>query len=76
MDALNILKQRLQEGLNESSESVDYQEALHDCSYACNLSVKALEQHMEKWLNGPYNYEYCKGIRFVEEQWHKITGMF
>lgn len=74
--SLNILKERLQLALNESTESDCYQEALHDCLYACNLSVTALEQHMEKWLDGPYNYEYCRGIKFVENELHKITGMF
>lgn len=76
MVPLQQLKERLQLALNGYSESADYQEALHDCSYACNLSVTALEQHMEKWLDGPYNYEYCRGIKFVEDQWHQITGMF
>ena len=76
VNPLQQLKERLQTVLDESTESDCYQEAISDCAYACNLSVTALEQHMEKWLNGPYNYEYCKGIRFVENEWHKITGMF
>lgn len=76
MNPLDLLKTQLQNALNESTESIDFNEALYDCSYACNLSVTALEQHMEKWLNGPYNYEYCRGIKFVEDKWHQITGMF
>jgi hypothetical protein len=76
MNPLDLLKTQLQNALNESTESIDFNEALHDCSYACNLSVTALEQHMERWLNGPYNYEYCRGIKFVEDKWHQITGMF
>lgn len=76
MNPLDLLKTQLQNALNESTESIDFNEALHDCSYACNLSVTALEQHIERWLNGPYNYEYCRGIKFVEDKWHQITGMF
>lgn len=76
MNPLQQLKEILQKSLSESTESDCYQEALSDCAYACDLGVTALEQHMEKWLDGPYDYEYCKGIKFVEDNWHQITGMF
>lgn len=76
MNPLDILKLQLTEFLKDSKENEDFNEALHDCVYACNCSVTALEQHMQKWLNGPYNYEYCKGIKFVEDKWYQITGMF
>ncbi len=74
---LEILKTQLKKALDENVDRSDcFKEALHDCCYACNCSTVALEEHMEKWLNGPYNYEYCQGIKFVEEKWHAITGMF
>lgn len=76
LTAIGLLKAKLQRSLADSTSSDDFNEALSDCAYACELGVTALEQHMEKWLNGPYNYEYCQGIKFVEEKWNAITGMF
>ncbi|WP_391560668.1 hypothetical protein [Robertmurraya sp.] len=77
MNPLDLLKTQLQNSLNESTESEDFNEALHDCSYACNLSVTALEQHIGMWPDkGDWDIEYCRGIKFVEDKWHQITGMF
>jgi len=76
MTPLQSLKEILQEHLEvcqeRSDKSDDYKEALHDCIYSCALSETALEQHMKRWLNGPYNYEYCLGIKFVNDQWNII----
>ena len=77
MKPLQQLKERLQTVLNESTESEDFKEALHDCSYACDLGVTALEQHLDIWSTvSPVDSKYRKGIEFVEAEWHKITGMF
>lgn len=72
MTPLQSLKQILQEHLELCQESEDYKCALDDCIYSCYLSQLALEQHMERWLNGPYNYKYCLGIKFVNDQWNII----
>lgn len=82
--SLNTLKERLQTVLNESTESEDFKEALSDAMYGCSLSEAALntlffawsneELHLEKLSEG--DKEYQRGIEFVEQEWHKITGMF
>ena len=77
LNPLQQLKERLQTVLNESTESDCYQEALSDCIYACNLSVTALEEHISMWINTTWDdKEYIRGIAFVEQERHKITGMF
>lgn len=74
---LDILKEHLQKALNESTESDCYQEALSDGIYSCQLGTStALEEWINIWISGPHNYEYTKGVQFVEQQWHQITGMF
>ena len=86
MNPLDLLKERLQSVLNESTESEDFKEALSDAIYACNLSTTALEQFIGSWattdtqtIDRQLDYcdiRYACGVAFVEEQWHKITGMF
>jgi len=74
---LEMLKTVLQKALDESTEHKDFIEAVEDCAYACNLGVTALEQHLDIWSTVcPVDSKYRKGVQFVEEQWHKITGMF
>ena len=86
MNPLQQLKERLQIVLNESTESEDFKEALSDAIYACNLSTTALEQFIGSWvapdvstIDRQLDYRdvrYACGVAFVEEEWHKITGMF
>lgn len=86
MNPLELLKERLQTVLNESTESEDFKEALFDAIYACNLSTTGLEQFIGSWvlpdaLTIDRQLDYCDirytcGVVFVEEEWHKITGMF
>ena len=86
MNPLDLLKERLQTTLNESTESEDFKEALFDAIYACNLSTTALEQFIGSWVapDAPTIYSqldyrdvrYACGVIFVESEWYKITGMF
>ena len=74
---LEFLKEQLQKSLNESTESDCYQEALSDAIYSCQFGTStALEEWINIWLTGPHSYEYTRGVQFVEEKWHQITGMF
>lgn len=73
MTPLQSLKQILQEHLEVCQESDDYKEALLDSSYACDLSVVALEQHIDCWLTVcPVDSNYRKGIGYVHDQWNII----
>lgn len=86
MNPLDLLKTQLQNALNESTEDVDFTEALADAIYACNLSTKALEQFISSWVLpdaltidrelDDCDIRYVKGVEFVEDRWHQITGMF
>lgn len=82
MNPLDLLKTQLQNALNESTESVDYKDALEDGVYSCGLGITALEEWVSIWINPLYcNFsvkeaEYQKGVKFVEDKWHQITGMF
>lgn len=81
MNPLEVLKERLQKALNDDNEFEGFIEAISDGLYATNLSEIALRQWILSWIDSPtssYSYEedYKKGVQFVEEQWHQITGMF
>lgn len=83
MNPLDLLKTQLQSALNESTETIDFKSALEDATYSCTLdSVTALEQWVDIWtqtdshLMTESEIQYQHGVKFVEEQWHKITGMF
>lgn len=83
MNPLDLLKTQLQNALNESTESEDFNDALSDAIYGCDLSIKALETWMMSWIAPNYleyiSYEqnqYIQGVKFVEDKWYQITGMF
>jgi hypothetical protein len=83
VNPLEILKERLQTVLNKSTESINFKSALEDATYSCTLdSVTALEQWIAIWTETDSHcltedeIIYQEGVAFVEEQWHKITGMF
>jgi len=87
MNPLQVLKDRLQTVLNESAESEDFKEALYDGIYATSLSVADLESWASLWngsqdvdylygCGNDFSKEYQEGVALVEEEWHKITGMF
>lgn len=83
MNPLRQLKERLQIVLNESAERCDFHYALEDAVYACGLDTEAaLLNWSTNWINDDKtslpeaDLEYARGVAFVEEQWHKITGMF
>lgn len=82
---LDILKEHLQNALNDDEQFEGYSSALSDAIYSCSLgSVTALEEWMSSWtLDSPTIYnlsdeekDYYEGVGFVEQQWHQITGMF
>lgn len=79
---LEILKTQLEKALDDDNQFEGYHLALSDAIYACKLSVLALETWMNPWLDNedvePYStdYDYREGVKFVEEKWHAITGMF
>lgn len=85
MNPLDLLKTQLQNALNESTESEDYKLAIEDGIYATKLSVLGLETWLSTWSGSQdadylYGCEfpegYQKGVEFVEDKWHQITGMF
>lgn len=85
MTALNTLKVQLQHTLNapNSSLSDGVREAVADAIYSCELgSWVALNNWINSWVetsdvNGAeFSKEYQQGVRFVEQQWEAITGMF
>ena len=76
-EPLQSLKQILQEHLEvwqgRPDKSDDYKEALEDCIYSCDLSVIALEQHLDCWLTVcPIDSKYRNGVQFVNDQWNII----
>jgi hypothetical protein len=82
---LDILKSQLTDFLDKSDQGEDFNDAVEDGIYACNLnSVKALEQWINPWVSiveedyAPDDKarDYLNGVAFVEDQWNKITGMF
>jgi hypothetical protein len=84
MNPLQVLKDRLQYEFTKTHTSKDYVEALGDGLYACSLSEAALNVLIFNWSVDPLgteklsfeDKEYQRGVEFVEEQWHRITGMF
>lgn len=82
MNPLDLLKTQLQNALNESTESEDYKNALEDGVYSCQFETQtALIQWINNWtkdftLEYDFDLEYRRGIKFVEDKWHQITGMF
>lgn len=82
MNPLQQLKERLQTVLNESTEHIFFINALEDGLYSTDLSVTALEQWIAVWTQTDSHcmtedeITYQEGVAFVEDQWHKITGMF
>lgn len=83
MNPLDLLKTQLQNALNESTETIDFKSALEDATYSCTLdSVTALEQWVAIWtqtdshLMTESEIQYQHGVKFVEDKWHQITGMF
>jgi hypothetical protein len=74
---LTLLGTELEAILNDHKESEDFLCAIDDCLYATNLGVTALEEHINMWTATTWDdKEYIRGITFVEQQWHQITGMF
>ena len=82
MNPLHQLKERLQTVLNESAEPIFFADALEDGLYSTDLSVVALEQWIAIWTQTDSHcmtedeITYQEGVEFVEQEWHKITGMF
>lgn len=84
MNPLQVLKDRLQVVLNDGSRNADFREALCDGLYACSLSEAALDCLLFSWSVGQIPTEelsdedkqYQQGVAFVENEWHKITGLF
>lgn len=83
MTALITLKSQLEHFVNQEDLSEDFKAAISDGIYATTLSQVALEQWIGLWMSPrsiecttEVDIEYCKGVRFVEEQWEEITGMF
>jgi hypothetical protein len=81
---LEILEGQLQSILNDVAFSPDFREAISDGLYACSLGEAALNVLVFNWSNeqlgtdklSEEDKQYQEGVAFVEEQWHKITGMF
>lgn len=84
MNPLQVLKERLNHEFTKTHVSKDYVEALGDGLYACSLGEAALNVLVFNWSNeqlgtdklSEEDKQYQEGVAFVEEQWHKITGMF
>lgn len=85
MTALNTLKLQLQHTLNTPSSDLSegVREAVADAIYSCELgSWVALNNWINSWVEASDIYvadkdkEYQQGVRFVEQQWEAITGMF
>jgi tripartite-type tricarboxylate transporter receptor subunit TctC len=82
MNPLDLLKTQLQNALSESTESEDFADALKDGIYSCDWETEAaLVQWIESWSQHIVEITRCekdyqKGVKFVEDKWHQITGMF
>lgn len=83
MTALNTLKALLESILNQEGLSEDFKEAVSDGIYACQLgSFVALNNWINSWVEtsdahvAEKDKEYQQGVRFVEQQWEAVTGMF
>lgn len=83
---LDILKSQLTDFLDKSDQEWDFNQALKDGLYACEMgSFQALNEWISIWVGIHHrdleglteqDLKYMKGVAFVEEQWNKITGMF
>lgn len=85
MTALNTLKAQLQPFVNKEGLDENFKAAISDGIYACELgSWQALNQWIVSWTEiDPMNFQYMdedkhylEGVRFVEQQWEAVTGMF
>lgn len=83
MTALTTLKAQLEPFVNQKDLTEDFKSAISDGLYAADLSQVALEQWIGLWTGQrsiecttEADIEYCKGVRLVEQQWEKVTGMF
>jgi hypothetical protein len=83
MNPLKILNEQLQNTFTESTENYHFKCAVEDAIYSTVLdSVTALEQWIAIWtltdshILTETEIEYQQGVAFVENEWHKITGMF
>lgn len=81
MSPIELLKEQLQTALKASVEGLDFNMALDDAIYSCQFeSETALVQWMNSWVSDDltfkFDLDYQRGVQFVEQQWHKITGMF
>lgn len=83
MTALITLQAQLEPILNQDGFSEDFKEAISDGIYACQLgSFVALNNWINSWVEtsdvhvAEKDKEYQQGVRFVEQQWEAITGMF
>lgn len=75
--SLNILKIKLQECLNECTESEDFKGALSDGIYGCQLETEtALKDWVSSWSDGypltASETEYQVGVQFVADTWKNI----
>lgn len=81
MTALTMLQTQLESVLNQEGLSEDFKEAIEDGIYSCKLgSFVALNNWINSWVDEGHvaenDKEYQQGVRFVEQQWEAITGMF
>lgn len=81
MTALTTLQTQLQSILNQEGLSEDFKEAVFHGIYACQLgSAEGLNGWILSWVDAEdvaeEDKEYQEGVRFVEQQWEAITGMF
>jgi len=78
--SLNTLKIKLQECLNESTESGHFQSAIEDGRYSTDCGVTALEQWIAIWTQTDSHclteseMEYQECVQFVADTWDKIKG--
>lgn len=76
--SLNKLKIKLQECLNESTESDHFQTAIEDGRYATDCGVTALEQWLAIWIQTDSHclteteMHYQEGVQFVSDTWQEI----
>lgn len=72
---LDEMKQELYSSPTDSVTDEAWLEALEDCSYAVDLSVTALTQHIDKWygavLQDKSDREYVSAIEEILERINK-----